>query len=265
VLIAILGDALLADRLERMTFNALPAAFAPDMWSHQYVQQVNQIRCAILEDNIYTNNRADANTFGLEPNYGCCTANMHQGWAKFATHLWMRTPDDGLVAVSYAPCELTTSVGSAAVRATVETDYPFREAVRIVVVCQSATRFPLLLRIPAWADGALLTVDGMSTTPLPGTFHRIERVWEGTTVIDLHLPMRPAVIRRPSGGAVISGGPLVFALPIGEVWQRIIPESAGTVRRRRAVASILPAADCRLSGGLGSVAGDGVELWSGTG
>ena len=227
VLIAILGDALLADRLERMTFNALPAAFAPDMWSHQYVQQVNQIRCAILEDNIYTNNRADANTFGLEPNYGCCTANMHQGWAKFATHLWMRTPDDGLVAVSYAPCELTTSVGGAAVRATVETDYPFREAVRIVVACQSATRFPLLLRIPAWADGALLTVDGMSTTPLPGTFHRIERVWEGTTVIDLHLPMRPAVIRRPSGGAVISGGPLVFALPIGEVWQRIIPDPQG--------------------------------------
>jgi hypothetical protein len=139
----------------------------------------------------------------------------------------MRTPDDGLVAVSYAPCELTTSVGSAAVRATVETDYPFREAVRIVVVCQSATRFPLLLRIPAWADGALLTVDGISITPLPGTFHRIERVWEGTTVIDLHLPMRPAVIRRPSGGAVISSGPLVFALPIGEVWQRIIPDPQG--------------------------------------
>ena len=81
----------------------------------------------------------------------------------------MRTPDDGLVAVSYAPCKLTTFVGGVAVRATVETDYPFREAVRIVVVCQSVTRFPLLLRIPAWANGALLTVDGISIMPLPGT------------------------------------------------------------------------------------------------
>lgn len=79
VLIAILGDTRLADRVEHMTFNALPAAFAPDVWSHQYVRQVNQIRCTILADNIYTNNRADANTFGLEPNYGCCAANMHQG------------------------------------------------------------------------------------------------------------------------------------------------------------------------------------------
>jgi DUF1680 family protein len=227
ILIAILGDPRLADRLERITFNALPAAFAPDMWSHQYVQQVNQIRCAILEDTIYTNNRADANTFGLEPNYGCCTANMHQGWSKFASHLWMRTPDNGLAAVSYAPCELTTTAGGSVVHTTVETDYPFNEAVRIVVASRTAARFPLLLRIPGWAVGATLSIDGRRETAQPGTFHRIERVWDGTVTIDLHLPMRVAVVRRPSGGAAIEYGPLVFALPIGEAWQRIVPDAEG--------------------------------------
>ncbi|MBL8142046.1 MAG: glycoside hydrolase family 127 protein, partial [Acidobacteria bacterium] len=44
-LTSVFGDGAFADRLERLAFNALPATFAPDMWSHQYVQQVNQVQC----------------------------------------------------------------------------------------------------------------------------------------------------------------------------------------------------------------------------
>src|SRR4029079_1310385 len=40
-LIAILGEPALGDRLERIAYNALPATFSPDMWSHQYDQQAN--------------------------------------------------------------------------------------------------------------------------------------------------------------------------------------------------------------------------------
>ena len=76
--IATLGRAEYADRLERIAFNALPGTFSPDMWAHQYVQQANRVVCRVSEDRVYTNNGPDANLFGLEPNYGCCTANMHQ-------------------------------------------------------------------------------------------------------------------------------------------------------------------------------------------
>ena len=43
----------------------------------------------------WTSNGPESNLFGLEPNFGCCTANMHQGWPKFASSLWMATPDGG--------------------------------------------------------------------------------------------------------------------------------------------------------------------------
>jgi DUF1680 family protein len=39
-----LGDNDIADWVEQAAFNAFPASVAPDWWSHQYVQQENQVR-----------------------------------------------------------------------------------------------------------------------------------------------------------------------------------------------------------------------------
>ncbi|MEN9937680.1 MAG: hypothetical protein RLZZ387_4259 [Chloroflexota bacterium] len=224
MLVAALGDVRLADRLERITFNALPATFSPDMWAHQYVQQANQVVCAIAEDRVYTNNNADANLFGLEPHYGCCTANMHQGWPKFAAHLWMGSPDGGLAAVSYAPCIVQAELAGQAVRVTVETNYPFDETVRVVVEADAPARFPLHLRVPAWAEGATVAVgDGPPEPAAAGAFARVERTWEGRTAVELRLPMRLVAERRFNGSVAIERGPLVFALRVGEEWRPVEP------------------------------------------
>ena len=37
------GDAALFDLVERLAFNALPAALTADMWTHVYVQQANSV------------------------------------------------------------------------------------------------------------------------------------------------------------------------------------------------------------------------------
>ena len=37
------GDLKYADRVERITYNALPATLTGNMWSRQYLQQQNQI------------------------------------------------------------------------------------------------------------------------------------------------------------------------------------------------------------------------------
>ena len=76
-----------AERLEKLAFNALPAALSDDMWSHQYDQMTNQIACYRQPGKpIYGTNFADANMFGLEPNFGCCTSNFNQGWPKLTMH-----------------------------------------------------------------------------------------------------------------------------------------------------------------------------------
>lgn len=225
-LIAILGDPAMADRLEQLAWNALPATFSPDMWTHQYVQQANQVRCAHAPERVYTNNGPDANCFGLEPNYGCCTANMHQGWPKFAAHLWMATPDGGLAAVAYAPCALVAPVGAQSVCVTVTTDYPFDERVELTVACDEPADFPLLLRIPAWASGATVALAGEEARPAaPGTFHRIARTWVGREQLTLRLPMAPRLRQGFNGSVTVERGPLVYALPVGEEWRPVPPRT----------------------------------------
>ena len=221
VLLSILGDPIFGDPLEKVVFNALPATFSPDMWAHQYDQQVNQAECSILPDRPWNTNGADANIFGLEPNYGCCTANLSQGWPKFAAHLWMRTQDSGLAAVAYAPSRVEIVVDGTPVIVSLETDYPFRDTLRFIVSAERPVRFPLLLRIPGWAKEAGVQAEGEPVVePVSGTFHRIERDWQGTTEIVLTLPMAPTLLSGFNGAVAIERGPLVYALKIGEEWRR---------------------------------------------
>ena len=227
-LVSILGTAEFADRLERIAFNALPATFTADMWAHQYVQQVNQVLCRIAEDRVYTNNGADANIFGLEPNYGCCTANMHQGWPKFTSHLWMRTADAGIAAIAYAPCEVSACIHEEPVTITVNTEYPFGELLEIIITHQQkAFDFPLYLRVPAWTDGATLTLDDSHEQfgqLVPGTFFRLHRQWASHSCLKLHFPMPTRLEDRPHGAVALSRGPLLYALQITEQWRQISGE-----------------------------------------
>ena len=136
--LAIIGDPSLGDRLEQLAFNALPGTFTDDMWAHQYNQEPNQVECS-LHQKPWTTDGPESNLYGLEPNFGCCTANFHQGWPKFATSLFMLSgaqdsdAHDGLVAAVYAPCEVHTVMRGTPVHIVEETDYPFRGTIRLTI------------------------------------------------------------------------------------------------------------------------------------
>ncbi len=222
-LVRTFGEAEFGDRLEQVAFNALPAAMSADMRSHQYHQQINQVLCTIA-DRDWTMSTADANTFGLEPHFGCCTANLHQGWPKLTRALWMGTPSGGLAAIAYAPNLVTTSVADGVpVRLETITDYPFKDTVQINVSMDRPARFELLLRAPAWCDAPEVRVNGkpLEAERLSTGFLRCEREWREGDRIELSLPMRVHAITRPRGAMALMLGPLTLAFAPGEVWERI--------------------------------------------
>jgi hypothetical protein len=220
--ISILGDPALGDRLERIAYNALPGTLTADLWAHQYDQQANQVLCT-LSSRRWTSNGPASNIFGLEPNFGCCTANMHQGWPKLAANLWMATPDGGLAAVVYGPSEVNTVVaGGTPVTIEEQTDYPFRETVTLLVKPARAIRFPLELRIPGWAAGASVAVNGRALNGVQaGRFFRVDREWSSGDKVEMRFPMAVRTSTWFNHSIAIERGPLVFSLKIGESWHKI--------------------------------------------
>jgi hypothetical protein len=220
--LAILGDPALADRLERIAYNALPGTLTADLWAHQYDQQANQVMCS-LSNRRWASNGPASNIFGLEPNFGCCTANMHQGWPKLAANLWMATPDGGLAAVAYGPSEVSTvAAGGTPVTIEEQTEYPFRETVTLLVKTAKNVKFPLVLRIPAWANGAMVAVNGRTAEGAKaGEFYRVEREWKSGDRVEIRFPMRVRSSTWYNGSIAVERGPLVYSLRIGESWHKI--------------------------------------------
>ena len=219
--LAILGEASLGDRLEQLAFNALPGAFTDDMWAHQYDQQPNQVECS-LHRKPWTTNGPESNLFGLEPNFGCCTANFHQGWPKFTASLFMLSKDDCLVATAYSPCEVNTTVRGIPLHVREETEYPFRSTVRMTVNPASPLMAAILFRIPAGENGTIIEVNG-KTEPksFAGTFTQVKRAWHPGDVIEIKFPFKPRASRWFNGAVAFERGPLVFSYPIGESWVKL--------------------------------------------
>ena len=219
--LAILGDVTLGDRLEKLAFNALPGALSDDMWAHQYNQEANQVECSLHKEP-WTTDGPESNLYGLEPHFGCCTANFNQGWPKFATSLFMTSAEGALVAAVYSPCEVRLNLRGTAIHIIEETEYPFRGTIRLTVNPSNQLTFPFLLRIPGWAKDAQILVNGrVQHAPIAGTFARIEREWKQGDVVEMTLPMQPRVIAGFNGSVSVERGPLVFSYSIGQDWLKL--------------------------------------------
>jgi hypothetical protein len=103
-----------------------------------------------------------------------------------------------------------------------ETEYPFRGSIRIKIEPAVALRFPLRLRIPAWAGVPVILVNGQpGDASQDAGFAKIERTWKAGDVVELRLPMSPRVVKGYNDSASIVRGPLVFSFPIGESWVKL--------------------------------------------
>ncbi|MEE1199239.1 MAG: glycoside hydrolase family 127 protein [Christensenellales bacterium] len=211
----------LPDILEKVAYNALPAAFTPDMRAHQYDQQANQIKCSV-EPRRWYNNSDESNVYGFAPHYGCCTANCHQGWPKFCASLWYATSDDGLSAVSYAPCTVRATLGGVPVRMKISGGYPFSQSVEMEISVKQPVEFPLYLRVPYWTrqpmiylpDGEIMQVRANETAC-------VRRRWRTGDVLRLELPTAPRLTRWHHQSCAVEMGPLLMAFRPREQWTQL--------------------------------------------
>ena len=201
-LYAATGDGKWAQRLEVLAFNALPAAISDDMWTHQYVQMSNQIACVRFPGkSLFRTNSEEAHLFGLEPHYGCCTANFNQGWPKFALNAFFHNGDTILNAMMI-PSELNIE----GIRIRLDTDYPFRNEASYTI--ETDREFTFRIRIPSFAKN--LHVNGEERS----TEDQVFSIQPGNTEIKVSFETPPQFIQRPHDLYAVKAGSLLFSLPI---------------------------------------------------
>lgn len=217
-MLQISGDLTYAEQLEKVSFNALPTQISDDFRLHQYFQRINQVNIVRGTTNFDCENDGTDCVYGLLSGYPCCLCNLHQGWPKFTQNLWLKASDGGLAALVYSPCSVTTKIGCRKITLLETTRYPFEDTVRIEVTSGSA-EFPLHLRIPSWAEGADVKVNGVSVNGVvSGMTCTIGRKWKKGDVIELTFPMHLEISRWHENAATVERGPLVYAMKLKENW-----------------------------------------------
>lgn len=202
ILYAYTGDKKWAERLEMLAFNALPATISDDMWTHQYDQMSNQIACQKFPGKpIFRTNGEESHLFGLEPNYGCCTANFNQAWPKFALSVFMHSGNT-VVNCLPVPCELNADGKSIKI----ETEYPFKNSFKYSIKAEKS--FVFKIRIPSFAEN--LTVNGEKSSTDELSFD----IAQGNTEISISFDAFAHFEERPHGLTSVKCGSLIFSVPI---------------------------------------------------
>lgn len=235
-LLAITGNERHAEEMERTAYNDLLGAQAPNGEDWCYYSFANGRR-------IHTNY------------WRCCKSSGAMALEELPAVAYA-TDERGVVVNLLGPGEATLALrDGTAVTLRQHTAYPFDGEIRIDVVAAAKTRFRVRVRVPEWAEGAMLAVAGDAPMAVAaGRYADIERDWAPGDAIALSLPMQPRVHRRtyrniqesraPDGSPVrqqvlrygyvaFTRGPLVYATGLVDGYKTSevvrLPEADGDV------------------------------------
>ena len=222
ILMGITGDPFWADHCENVALNSFTAAMTPDMKALRYITSANM---AISDEKLHGPS-IDNNLRGMlsmSPfSSRCCQHNHGMGWPYYAEHLVMATADSGLATMLYAANETSALVADGKnVTLTETTNYPFDDTVTLTLNTEDAVAFPMYLRIPEWAEGASVKVNGVAqpAADAAGKYVCLNREWNDGDVVELTMPMSVSanVWQQNKGSVSVNYGPLTLSLKIDEI------------------------------------------------
>lgn len=204
-MLLVTGQAQFADLIEQTIYNGFLSGLALDGAHFFYVNP-------LLSRGDY----ARLEWYGVP----CCPPNIMRTIATVEQYL--ATADaQGVQIHLYHPATIKTTLeGGRAVGLRMETAYPWDGNVRLTVEETDGSVWGLSLRIPAWAEGAELRVNGeaVGSAAQAGHYAVIERAWQTGDAVELTLPMTPCLVEpHPWIDAVrhslaIRRGPLLYCL-----------------------------------------------------
>ncbi|WZH35568.1 MAG: glycoside hydrolase family 127 protein [Microbacterium enclense] len=211
------GDARYADLIERTLYNVVATSPSEDGRAFYYSNTLHQRVPGAPADPEETSLRASSSLRAPWFEVSCCPPYVARTFATLGTYI-ATADDNGVQIHQYAPSEIRTTLSNGQdIALNIETDYPRSGTVRIRVMKDSARPWTLSLRVPAWAEGTSIKVNGHEQTANPG-MAAVRRAFNAGDIVELSLPMIPQIRSADSridairGCVAIERGPEVYAL-----------------------------------------------------
>ena len=147
----------------------------------------------------------------------CCSGTLPQVAADYRINAYFRDRR-GIYVNLYMPSTLRWTQDGAQISLTQKGLYPFDSVVQFGVTASRRSALDLNFRIPSWAEGASISVNGKRVPgPLiPGSFATVGRDWKTGDHIELDLPLtmrlEPVDPRHPKTVALLCGPLVLFAI-----------------------------------------------------
>ncbi|KQY14889.1 hypothetical protein ASE23_25645 [Rhizobium sp. Root73] len=150
----------------------------------------------------------------------CCPPNIARLLASIGSYMYAVSEDEIAVHL-YGESTARFDIGGAKIELAQKTRYPWDGAIHFDLTADKAVRFAISLRIPEWADGSTLKVNGETldlTSMLVDGYARIERDWRTGDHIDLDIPLAPRalfanpLVRQDAGRVALMRGPMVYCV-----------------------------------------------------
>ncbi|MEN6454964.1 MAG: glycoside hydrolase family 127 protein [Prolixibacteraceae bacterium] len=208
------GNAAYADVMEQVMYNSLLAAVSLDGKRHFYTNPL-AVAADLPYELRWSKDREEYISY-----CNCCPPNTIRTIAEIHHYMYSLS-DSGLWVNFYGGSHLKTNLKSGgAVELEQSTDYPWEGDVQLTVRQAPGEEFAFYLRIPSWAAGATVHVNGKKTDdmPVPGTYQKIIRVWKAGDRIAISFPMTVdlieanPLIEATRNQVAVRRGPVVYCL-----------------------------------------------------
>lgn len=206
------GDVRYADLIERTLFNVIATSPATDGRAFFYANPLHQ-REAGAEPTDGVNTRAEGGTRAPWFEVSCCPTNVARTLASLPAYT---AALDGEAAVLLQYVDGRVLIGDLVLD--VQTRYPDDGLVRITVVEAPGSERTLRLRVPSWAEHAVLAEPGSDARPARPGWVDVRRTFAVGDVVTLDLRVTPRFtfpdprIDAVRGTVAVERGPLVLCL-----------------------------------------------------
>ncbi|PPF89555.1 hypothetical protein C5B96_01335 [Subtercola sp. Z020] len=206
------GDARYPDLIERTLFNVVATSPSDDGRAFFYANPLHQ-REAGAPAGAGVNGRAEGGVRAPWFDVSCCPTNVARTLASLGSYT-AAVDERGIALLQYAAGE----VRAGGFVLTVQTRYPDAGAITVRIDEAPAGDARLRLRVPGWAEGATLRVNGGDASPVRPGWADVTRTFSAGDEVALLLPVAPRFtwpdprIDALRGTVALERGPLVLCL-----------------------------------------------------